>query len=148
MRAIGPPLTAEESAAFIAAARACKGVRFRHQGRNPKIGLDCAGLPQYAMSTLGRGVFDLKAYGREPHKNGLRMAMVENFGAPVPRESMRAGDVVLMRFEGHAEPRHVAILTDHPEGLGCLHVHSEMKFVSEHKLDARWAGFITEVFRP
>lgn len=147
MRAIGEPLTAEESAAFIAAARSLVGkVKFRHQGRNPATGLDCAGLPQWAMTQIGRPVWDLTAYGREPHKDGLKGAMVRNLGASVPRESMRGGDVVLMRFKG--APRHVAIVTQLPDGrLGLLHVHAENKIVSEHGLDGYWAEIVA-VFRP
>lgn len=149
MRAIGNPLTPEEVQAFIAEARKCRNTPFLHMGRNPKVGLDCAGLPQHAMKAgVGRPVYDLPAYGRDPHKDGLRTAMVNNFGPPVPMETMRAGDVVLMRFQNHSEPRHVAIVTDHPDGLALLHVHSEMKFVSEHRMDARWRSFIVEVYRP
>lgn len=147
MRTIGEPLTAEESAAFIAAARSLVNrVLFRHQGRNPKTGLDCAGLPQWAMTQIGRPVWDLTAYGTEPHKDGLYGAMVQNLGEPVPRESMRAGDVVLMRF--HGAPRHVAIVTQLPDGrLGLLHVHAENKIVSEHGLDG-YHGDIVGVWRP
>lgn len=145
-RAIGPPLTAEESAAFIAAARTCMGVRFRHQGRKPKTGLDCAGLPQWAMTQIGRPVWDLTAYGTEPHKDGLLGAMVRNMGEPVPLESMQAGDVVLMRFRG--APRHVGIVTQLADGrLGLLHVHAENKYVAEHGL-AGYHGEIVAVFRP
>jgi cell wall-associated NlpC family hydrolase len=147
MRTIGEPLTAEESAAFIAAARSLVNrVRFRHQGRIPKTGLDCAGLPQWAMTQVGRPVWDLTAYGTEPHKDGLYGAMVHNMGEPVSLESMRGGDVVLMRFKG--APRHVGIITQLADGrLGLLHVHSENKIVSEHGLDGYW-GDIVAVFRP
>jgi len=147
MRTIGEPLTAEESAAFIAAARSLVNrVKFRHQGRNPKTGLDCAGLPQWAMTQIGRPVWDLPAYGTEPHKDGLYGAMVQNLGAPVPLESMQAGDVILMRF--HGAPRHVGIVTDLPDGrLGLLHVHAENKVVSEHGL-AGYHADIVGVWRP
>lgn len=147
MRTIGEPLTAEESAAFIAAARSLVNrVKFRHMGRNPRTGLDCAGLPQWAMQQIGRPVYDLPAYGREPHKDGLRYAMQRNFGDPVPLESMQAGDVILMRFQG--APRHVGIVTQLADGrLGLLHVHAENKVVSEHGL-AGYHADIVGVWRP
>jgi cell wall-associated NlpC family hydrolase len=149
MRAIGPPLTTEESEAFIAALRGCIGVRFWHQGRDPAIGLDCAGLPQWAMKSIGRPVFDLPAYGREPHKDGLRRALLSNFGPPVPRDSMRAGDVVLMRFTVHSAPRHIGVITDYPEGgFAIIHSHEDQKMVKEHRIDARRMAFIVEVYRP
>ncbi|KAF1706296.1 glycoside hydrolase [Pseudoxanthomonas sacheonensis] len=146
MRAIGPPLTAEESAAFVAAARSCMGVRFRHQGRNPAIGLDCAGLPQWAMQQIGRPIWDIHAYGTEPHKDGLYEAMVRNMGGPVPLKSIQPGDVVLMRF--HGAPRHVGIVTDLGGGrLGLLHVHAENKYVAEHGLAGYHADLVA-AFRP
>ena len=115
-------------------------------GRNER-GFDCAGLVVWAMKKIGRSVNDISAYGREPHKDGLRENMVLNLGPQVPRESMRAGDIVLMRFDG--EPRHVALLTEYPAGgLAVIHTHAHAKKVAEHRLDDYWRGCITEVFRP
>lgn len=147
MRTIGEPLTAEESAAFIAAGRSLVNrVRFRHQGRDPKTGLDCAGLVKWMLQQIGRAVFDLLGYGRDPHKKGLYTALVHNLGNPIQPESMRAGDVILMRFRG--APRHVGIVTQLPDGrLGLLHVHAENKVVSEHGLDGYHADIVS-VFRP
>ena len=148
MRAIGPPLTAEESAAFIAAARSCVNrVKFRHMGRDPKTGMDCAGLAQWAAQQVGRPVWDIPAYGTQPHRDGLRQAMVNNMGEPVPRDSVRPGDVVLMKFDG--EPKHVGIIGDYPGGLlSLIHTYGTIKRVTEHRLDAMWRGMIVEVFRP
>lgn len=149
-RAIGPPLTAEESAAFVAACRSFMGVRFRHQGRNPATGLDCAGMAGAAMKAIGRNFVDLAAYGREPHKDGLRRYLVANLGSPVPKESMSSADVVLMRFDG--APRHVGVITLLPDArTGMIHVHSECKCVAEHGIGGpgdRWFDCIVEVFRP
>lgn len=146
MRCIGEPLTAEESAALIAACRSQMGKPFGHMKRGPRQ-FDCAGLLLWAMASIGRPVNDIAVYGREPHKDGLRENMIFNLGPPVPKESMRAGDMVLMRFDG--EPRHVGLLTDHPAGgLALIHTHAHIKRVSEHRLDAYWAGCITEVWRP
>lgn len=150
MRAIGDqPLTSEESAAFIAALRiqVKKRTRFRHQGRKPEIGLDCAGLPLWAMQAIGRPVTDIVGYGREPYRDGLEGALTANLGPRVPRETMRAGDVVMMRFAG--DPRHVGILTDYPDGgLALIHTHDTLKFVTEHRLDDARRKTITGVWRP
>jgi cell wall-associated NlpC family hydrolase len=147
MRAIGPPLTAEESAAFLAALRSCIGVRFRHQRCNPTIGLDCRGLILWAFRKIGRTPKDVRGYGREPHKHGMEAALVENLGPPIPLSEMRAVDVVLMRFDG--EPRHMGVLTNHPDGgFGLIHTHDEMKYVAEHVIDARREGFIVKAWRP
>lgn len=147
MRALGPALTAEESAALIEACRSLLGVRFRHQGRNPAIGVDCIGMLGWGVRQIGRCFQDVRGYGNEPHKNGLRQGLVTNLGEPIPRASMRAGDIPLMRLGG--EPRHVGLITNHPDGgLALLHVHSELKFVSEHVIGTRFMSCIVEVFRP
>lgn len=145
MRAIGGPLTAAESEAMIAACRTLiHRVPFRHQGRKPAIGLDCAGLVLWGLKQIGRPVVDVRGYGTEPHKNGLRDAIEANLGPTV--SDMRAGDVVLMRF--HGAPRHVALLTTMPEGhLGMIHVHADNKVVSEHSFDGYW-GDVVAVWRP
>jgi cell wall-associated NlpC family hydrolase len=146
-RSIGGPLTPEESAAFVAHARSFLGVRFRHQGRNPEIGLDCAGLALVSMQAIGRPVSDLEGYGREPYRNGLEGALTANLGPRVAKESMRAGDVVMMRFNG--DPRHVGILADYPDGgLMLIHTHDTLKRVREHRLDEKRAASIVAVWRP
>jgi len=149
MRAIGDPLTPDESAALVAACRSFMGVPFRHQGRNPAIGLDCVGMVGAGMNLIGRPYTDRKGYGREPHKNGLRDMLAANLGAAVPMAEMRPADVVLVKFDG--EPRHVGLLTEIGGRLGMIHVHSENKRVQEHGVGVagdRWFDGIVEVFRP
>lgn len=147
MRAIGPPLTAEESAALEKACRSLVNrVRFRHKGRKAEIGLDCAGLLFWGMAQIGRPTIDLPAYGREPHKDGLRENLIRNLGPELPPSQMQAGDILLMRFQG--EPRHVGLITQLPDGrLGIIHVHAENKVVSEHGL-ADYHGEVVAVWRP
>jgi hypothetical protein len=146
MRAIGPPFTPDELAAFVSAARSCMDVPFRHQGRS-KRGLDCAGLFAYAVDAIGKPYYNVAAYSREPHNNGLRLAVVENLGPAIPRAQMRHGDIALMTFVG--EPCHVGIITDYPlGGFALLHTFAQVKKVVEHRMDAEWLGRIVEVYRP
>lgn len=146
MRAIGALLTAEESAALVAACLSKVRKPFRHGGRGPER-FDCAGLILWGLQQIGRTVYDLPAYGREPFRDGLREAVIRNLGQAVPRASMRAGDVVLMAFGG--EPRHIGLLAPYPHGgLMLIHTYSRVREVVAHRLDERWAGFVVEVFRP
>lgn len=149
MRAIGPPLTAEESAALIACARQCvrDRVRFRHTGRDPKTGLDCSGLLAWGLRAIGRHVDDRTDYGRDPHKDGLARAMEANLGPPVA-DAMRSGDVVLMDIEG--APRHVGLLADYPEPgeLMLIHAYGPSRRVVEHILNDDWRGRVIAVYRP
>lgn len=150
MRAIGPPLTPAERDAFIAAARACVGVKFRHMGRHAGVGLDCSGLLVWAMRQVPRPVQDTPAYGRDPHMDGLRNAVEANLGPAVP-EPPQAGDVVLMAFSD--EPRHIGLIGDHPQGgLLIIHAWVRAKKVVEHRFDDAWlkqvSGKVMAVFRP
>lgn len=146
MRAIGDPFSAAEMLAFIAAARACIGVRWRHQGRSLR-GVDCGGLVVFALRAVGRSVSDSTAYGREPYRGSLEATLRANFGEPLPADQMQLGDVVLMRFAG--EPSHVGILGDYLYGgLSLIHAYAKGKKVIEHRLDDEWRGYIVEVYRP
>lgn len=146
MRAIGPPLTDVERAAFVKAARSYLGVPFRHQGRSRR-GLDCAGLFVAAISDIGRTFFNVAAYSREPLNSGLRTAVVTNLGDPIQKADMREGDVALMRFRG--EPSHVGIITNYPlGGFALLHTFAQMKKVVEHRIDEEWMRNIVGVWRP
>lgn len=145
-RAIGPLLSDAERMAFIAAAREQLGVRFKHQGRNP-LGFDCAGLVAFALAQIGRTIVDVPAYSREPQGGRLAQQLRLNLGDPVVKSDMRAGDVALMKFRG--EPSHVGIIADYPYGgFMLIHAFAQERKVTEHRIDAAWFGYITEVFRP
>lgn len=146
MRAIGPPFTPSELTAFVAAARSYMGVPFRHQGRSRR-GVDCAGLFAVAVHDIGKPVYNVDAYSREPNNNGLRKAVVANLGEPITNNQMRHGDIVLMQFAG--EPCHVGIVTDYPlGGFAILHTFAQVKKVVEHRMNDEWLGRIVEVYRP
>lgn len=145
MRAIAP-LTDAERAAVIAAARACKGVRWRHQGRNLR-GLDCAGLVIHALKAIGREPFDCVGYPRRPYRNMLEKTVQRNFGKPLPADTaLHPGDVVVMQCckEGL---NHVGIIADHDGYLTMIHAHAPDKKVIETRLDDDWRAKIVEVYR-
>lgn len=146
MRALGAAFTAGETLAFVAAARRLVGVRFKHQGRSVR-GVDCAGTAAVAMQAVGREIVDVAAYGREPQGGRLQRTLELNLGPPVERGSLRAGDVVLMCFDG--EPSHVGLIGDYVYGgLSLIHGYATVRRVVEHRLDADWLDRITEVYRP
>ena len=146
MRAIGPPFTAQELADFVAAARSYMGVPFRHQGRSRR-GLDCAGLFAVAVHDIGKPVYNVEAYSKEPRENGLRKAVIANLGDAISSDQMRHGDIALMTFVN--EPSHVGIVTDYPlGGFALLHTFAQQGKVVEHRMDQSWLDRIVEVYRP
>lgn len=149
MRAIGPPLTLDERAAFVAAARSCVNVvPFRHQGRS-RTGMDCAGLAGWSMAEIGRPYMNIPAYSRAPSAVGptLRYALKTNLGEPLPRDQMQIGDIALMCFKGSLT--HVAIVVDHKDyAFGMIHAHGLKHKVVEHGINDVWFNRIVEVYRP
>lgn len=145
MRAIAP-LTDAERAAVIEVARACKGVRWRHQGRNLR-GLDCAGLLVYALKAIGREPVDSIGYPRHPYRNMLEKTVQRNFGEPLPTStSLQPGDVVVMQCCKDGL-NHVGIIAEHDGYLTMIHAHAPDRKVIETRLDDVWRGKIVEVYR-
>lgn len=130
--------------ALVAAARRYLGVPFRHRGRTAR-GLDCAGLVLRAYADLGVVMPDVRHYGREPHKDGLRAAVVRALGQPV-EDAPQVGDVLLMAFD--RDPHHVGIVGDYLHGgLSLIHSYGDVGRVVEHRLDDGWRAKILEVYR-
>lgn len=145
MRAV-PPLTDAEREAFVASARACLGVRWRHQGRNLR-GLDCAGLLVYAIKAIGREPVDCVGYPRRPYRNMLEETMRRNLGEPLPADTtLCPGDVVLMQCSKQGL-NHVGIIAEHDGYLTMIHAHAPDRKVIETRLDDAWRGKIAEVYR-
>lgn len=155
MRLIAP-LTAGEVPVVIAAARslltACDGKRvpFKHRGRSVR-GIDCIGLVAYAFAAVGREIRDRRDYGRDPVRDGLRAELVAHLGDPIPKDQMRPGDVLLMRWHQQGSTRlfnHVALVTDYPlGGLAVIHALQANGTVVEHRYASPWDRRTVEVFR-
>lgn len=131
--------------AFVAAARALKGVRWRHRGRKPWA-VDCVGLLLLSARAAGKHVEDEPLYGREPWDDQLRKALRQRFGEPVAREDRRCGDIALIRWN-QGEPSHIAIIGDHPQGgLSLIHA-SNIHGVVECSLSGPYEKCVVEVYR-
>lgn len=125
-------------------ARTYLGVPFRHRGRSRRA-VDCAGLIVCCFKDLGRPVVDLKVYGREPHRDGLRRVVQSN-DLELVSGPWLPGDIALMKFV--SEPHHLAIFGDYfLGGLSLIHSYGEVGRVVEHRLDEVWASRVIEVYR-
>lgn len=132
--------------AIVSAARSYLDVPFRHRGRSRR-GLDCIGLVVVALADVGRSVADRKAYGRSPEADRLRVALVDEFGDPIPKDQLQVGDIVTMQWTGR--PQHVGIVTDYLlGGLGLIHAEIANGRVVEHRLADPWPRRIIEGWRP
>lgn len=93
------------------------GTRFRAQGRDPQMGLDCLGLAMIAHRIDGRMVRrDYRLHG--DYRRELMAGLTSEFRR-VPPSQRRAGDLILIRVAYNQY--HLAIRT--PEGF----VHADVR---------------------
>lgn len=133
----------EKSSDVVAAARACIGTPFRHQGRLPGVGLDCAGLGIVAAKAAGIEIKDFTGYPRLPFDGMLKKMFDEQqFLKQIPSSELRAGDVLLMRIS--TAPQHVAIAS---ENGYMIHAYQGVGKVVEQRIDDDWRNKIIAVYR-
>lgn len=125
-------------------ARSQIGKPWEHQARGPDR-WDCAGLVEFAFAAYGiRGRMD---YARNPSDGELERMGVLLFGPPIPKDQMRAGDVVLLAFPRIV--RHCGIVADHwAGGLSMIHTWAGgPRCVCETRIDEDWLARIKFVHR-
>lgn len=124
----------------IAAARACLGTPFHHQGRAPKAGLDCIGLIVIALQSIGIVVRDRLDYGVRPDGISLLAALKEHGAEKV--SEIEAGDILLFRFDH--QPQHVALAT---EGDKMIHSFAPAGGVVETGIGFYWRNRLVGSYR-
>ena len=123
-------------------ARSLLGVPWAHQGRDPAVGIDCAG-----MLLLAFDVEDDTVYGRHPNEGLFEQRCEAHMGPPVDDEP-RVGDVVLLGFGAHGAARHIGIIADYIYGgLSIIHTDSIVGKVVEHPFDDKWKRRVRAVYR-
>ncbi len=126
---------------MIAAARACAGTPFHHQGRVAGVGLDCIGLIVVAMQAAGLPVRDRLDYGRRPDGASL-VAALEDHGMKRVTGEIKAGDVLLFRYDH--QPQHVALATSADT---MIHAFAVAGRVVETGIGAYWRRRLVGVYR-
>lgn len=109
-------------------ARALVGCRFRPQGRDPEIGLDCVGLACAVYRIPATDVpRDYRLRGAEQMR--LRREIDRHFN---PAHDPAAGDLLVCSVA--ADQLHLAILTDR----GLVHADARLRMVVETPGAAPW----------
>lgn len=128
------------------AAKRYIGVPFRHQGRNPSVGIDCVGLLVLSARDCGYGSlsdYDGTSYDRNPARGELERRIGR---ALTPYPELLPGCVVCMDFFGKV--RHVGIISQLDDGrLGLIHSYNKPPRVVENGINERWMDFIKSVYR-
>lgn len=132
---------------IVRVAQSYLGTPFRHQGRVPGLGLDCAGLYVCLCQELGIHHADASGYPRTPYDGKLE---AELDGQPslvrIAKGDAGKGDLLAMRITG--APQHIAI---HAGSInGCpyvIHASEQHGGVVLHRLDDLWGGRVVRVYR-
>ena len=120
-------------------ARQCIDTPFLHQGRQPHVGLDCAGLVVHAFRSAGLPVVDDSRYPRSPEPGRMREVLAKTFYTV--RGDWQSGDVLYFRIVH--DPQHLAIWT----GTGIIHAYLGAGRVTETGLDRRWKERLVARYR-
>ena len=121
-------------------ARTFLSVRFKHQGRSKKSGVDCIGLAVCVLSELGLPIVDITNYARKPNPQMMGES-IEPYLLQIPKTDIVAGCILWMQFA--KEPMHIAIVT----GLGMIHAYEPIGRVVEHNIDAKWNRRIYRAYK-
>ena len=89
-------------------ARSLIGTRFRAQGRDPELGVDCLGLAMLAYGVEASAIRRDYRLGGD-HKRELMVGLTNRFRR-VARTQVRAGDLLLIRITDRQY--HLAVRTD------------------------------------
>lgn len=137
---------------LIRVARTWMDVPYLHQGRN-RFGADCVGFPLGVYRECGVTLPDWRAYGEEADPDELIARLREALGhelavAPVAREAIQVGDVIVFRFPKTPQPRHIAFVADYAlGGFSFIESNGNYRRVIERRLDDRYLSHVTHVFR-
>ena len=93
---------------IIAAASECMETPFRHQGRVPGVGLDCAGLLVHCFKRLGLPHQDERGYPRTPFDGQLERILDSQPSLQrIALADAGPGDWLIMRMS--RDPQHIAL---------------------------------------
>ena len=136
----------------IEAARSCLGVRWLHQGREPKLGLDCIGLPMWAYAQAGwapthpvqTNTGDYRRVGTDDTLRAL-LGYECDFIHPAAGQT---ADLLLFQHLGSRFPDHVGLLIVENGKRRMIHCTAEgSRCVVEHALSREWESRLVGIYR-
>jgi cell wall-associated NlpC family hydrolase len=123
-------------------ARSLIGTPFHHQGRLPKVGLDCVGLLAAVYDLIGANYDDYTNYSPSPDGRTFEAEFDKALDRIKPEE-VGVGDVLTFWWRTRGKMQHCAILTD----VGMIHTWATVHKVVEHHFDERWKTRIMGCYR-
>lgn len=139
-------ISSDEGKKIIEEAKKYLGLKWVHQGRNLKNGVDCAGFIVEVLKKLGYNTdFDYKGYGRFPDASRL-LHVILTVAERVSFEDRQDGDIILFKVEKN--PQHVTFFLKNEEDDFFIHSQNEMKGgVILTRLDEHYKKLLVGIFR-
>ncbi len=125
---------------LLSAVKACLGTPFCHQGRTPKVGLDCIGLVVVGLKAAGVSVQDKLDYGVRPDGKSLVASLVKHKAYKVTE--VQQGDVLVIRYDN--QPQHVAVAISSDE---LIHSFAPAGRVVQSQISSYWRKRILSIYR-
>lgn len=117
-------------------------VPFRHEGRDARDALDCAGFIVAILRELKVPFKDAPGYSRNP--NGTLLNIIGRSLERIDVNTASPGDVVVMWFDPHTkEPQHLALLTE----KGIIHSWMRVGKVAETAFQPLWRKRVVAAYR-
>lgn len=127
---------------IAAAAIDMVGTPFRHQGRKPRSGLDCAGVVLCSVWSAGCDVPECLGYGPIPKTDVLLTELAARLHR-VHRDDCEPGDIILFEYRPNL-PMHFAVLVGQEQ---IVHAHSVTGCVVQHRMTQAWTSRIHSIWR-
>lgn len=125
---------------LLTAARSYIGTPFRHQGRLPGLGLDCAGLVVAAVKECGLNCDDVAGYGRSPYRGLLEKTLqAQKILQPIADPELGA----ILLFKIRHDPQHLALCA----GETIVHSYETIGRVVEERLTPFWLDRLVACYR-
>lgn len=128
---------------FVEKIRTYLDTPFKHQGRIPGVGIDCAGVVICASKELGQSFEDLTNYNMRPSQEDVLSKIIASGFYDISLDNAIPGDLVLMAYDGNIQ--HIAVITE-INPMYILHAVNGKKVI-EHRLDGAWKDRVRRVFR-
>ncbi len=123
---------------IVAMAQAWVGVPYRHQGRNRKEGVDCAGLLFGVSDDFGHHVEVSLGYSTMPQRAMILDPMNKHCWKPLRQEPLIPGDIGVFWGWNRAEPQHFAFIGGQHGRLTVIHSYSKYMKVVEQSMNSMW----------
>lgn len=128
---------------IIDLAKSFVGVPFRHQGCNPSVGFDCAGLILYVAHALDLTPSVKQSYSRRPQPVEFRKTMLSLGCSPISEPCH--GDMV--RIASPSWPVHIAFYEKKGNDAWIIHAFAKARCVVRQKVNTDISDNFREYMR-